>query len=152
MFQGMLIIKQIVTFLHPPTFWVQGVFIQRKSPWPTLTGAGTLYAKVLLLEAPRKLSWLSTSSWLLTGIFGIFSTTPFSPPWVVVSSFKYPLTELLRHHGPLPLRGVWLWAREHSWNKSPLAVCSKTAFHEWFGVLLLLSQNVGESLRCGFSG
>jgi hypothetical protein len=29
-------------------------------------------------------------------------------------------------HIPLPLRGVWLWARECSWNKSPLAVCSKT--------------------------
>ncbi|EDL10415.1 mCG1044775, partial [Mus musculus] len=30
--QGMLIIKQIVTFLHPPTSWVQGVFIQRNAP------------------------------------------------------------------------------------------------------------------------
>jgi hypothetical protein len=30
--QGMLIIKQIVTFLHPPASWVQRVFIQRKSP------------------------------------------------------------------------------------------------------------------------
>jgi hypothetical protein len=30
--QGMLIIKQIATFLHRPTSWVQGVFIQRKSP------------------------------------------------------------------------------------------------------------------------
>jgi hypothetical protein len=47
--QGMLIIKQIATFLHPPASWVQGVFIQRKSPWPTLTIAGTHYAKVLLL-------------------------------------------------------------------------------------------------------
>ena len=32
MLQGMLIIKQIVTFLHPPASWVQRVFIQRKSP------------------------------------------------------------------------------------------------------------------------
>jgi hypothetical protein len=28
--------------------------------------------------------------------------------------------------------------------KSPLAVCSKTVSREWFGVLPLLSQNVGE--------
>jgi hypothetical protein len=30
--QGMVIIKQIATFLHPPASWVQRVFIQRKSP------------------------------------------------------------------------------------------------------------------------
>jgi hypothetical protein len=47
----MLIIKQIATFLHRPTSWVQGVFIQRKSPWPTLTIAGTCNANVLLLGA-----------------------------------------------------------------------------------------------------
>jgi hypothetical protein len=29
--QGMLIIKQIATFLHPPASWVQRVFLQRKS-------------------------------------------------------------------------------------------------------------------------
>jgi hypothetical protein len=50
MLQDMLIIKQIVTFLHLPASWVQGVFVQKKV---TLTVAGTHYANVLLLEAHR---------------------------------------------------------------------------------------------------
>jgi hypothetical protein len=48
MLQGMLIIKQILTFLHPPASWVQGVFVQKRV---TLTIHGTCYANVLLLEA-----------------------------------------------------------------------------------------------------
>jgi hypothetical protein len=50
MFQGMLIIKQIATFLHPPASWIQGVFVQKKI---TLTSHGTHYANVLLLEVHR---------------------------------------------------------------------------------------------------
>jgi hypothetical protein len=50
MLQGMLIIKQILTFLHPPASWVQGVFVQKKV---TLTVYGTRYANVLLLEDHR---------------------------------------------------------------------------------------------------
>ena len=60
-----------------------------------------------------------------------------------------PLPSYSGRHSPLPLRGVWLWAPECSWNKSPLAVCIKTVSHEWFGVSPLLSQNVGESSCCG---
>ena len=80
----------------------------------TLTFAGTLYANVLLLEAHRKLSWLSTS---LNWYFWYFPTTPSPSPWVVVSSFKYPLPSYSGCHSPLPLCGVWLWAPERSWNK-----------------------------------
>jgi hypothetical protein len=147
MLQGMLIIKQIVTFLHPPASWVRGVFIQRKSPWPTLTAPGTCCANVLLLETHR--NCLDSHSLVtLNWDFWYFPTTPSPPPWVVVSSFKYLLTQLLGAHGPLPLRGVWLWAPECSWNKSPLAVCINTVSHEWFGVSPLLIQNVGESSCC----
>jgi hypothetical protein len=46
-----------VTFLHPLASWVQGVFIQRKSPGPTLTIAGTRYANVLLLGALSLVFW-----------------------------------------------------------------------------------------------
>jgi hypothetical protein len=58
-------------------------------------------------------------------------------------------TQLLGAPWSSTLRGVWLWAWEHSWNKSSLAVCSKTVSREWFGVSPLLSQIVGESSRCG---
>jgi hypothetical protein len=50
MFQGMLIIKEIATFLHSPATWVHGVFVQKKV---TLTIAGTCYVNVLLLEVHR---------------------------------------------------------------------------------------------------
>jgi hypothetical protein len=115
----------------------------------TLTMAGTRYAKVLLLEAPRKLSWLSTSSWLLTSIFGIFQQRPPHLLDLWFLPLNTPLPSYLGRHSPLLLHGVWLGARERSWNKSPLAVCSKTISHEWFGVSPLLSQNVGESSHCG---
>jgi hypothetical protein len=78
----MLIIKQIATFLHPPASWVQWVFVQRKSPWPTLTFHGTHYANVLLLEAHRNcLEFLVTCDFLLTlnWYFCYFPTTS-SPP------------------------------------------------------------------------
>jgi hypothetical protein len=74
---------------------------------------------------------------------------PSTSPWVVVSSLNTPLPIYSGCHGPLPLCGIWLWAWERSWNKSPLAVCSKTISHEWFWVSPLLSQNMGESSRCG---
>jgi hypothetical protein len=50
MLQGMLIVKQIATSLHPPASWVQGVFVQKEV---TLTILRTRYANVLLLEAHR---------------------------------------------------------------------------------------------------
>ena len=148
MLQVMLTTKQIATFLHPPDSWVWGVLVQRKSPWPILTVAGTHYANVLLLDTLRNcldFHFLVTLNWY----FWYFPTTPSPPPWVVVSSFKYPLTQLLGAHGPLTLCGVRLWAPECSRHKSPLAVCIKTVSHEWFGVSPLLNQNVGESSHCG---
>jgi hypothetical protein len=147
MLQGMLIIKQIATFLHTPASWVRGVFIQRTSPWPTLTAPGTCYENVLLLETHRNCID-SYSLVTLNWYFGIFPT-PSPPLWVVVSSFKYLLSPLLGAHIPLPLHGVQLWVPEHAWNKSPLAVCIKTVSREWFGVPPLLSQNVGEFSCCG---
>jgi hypothetical protein len=76
---------------------------------------------------------------------------PFTPPWVVGFFFLliHPLPATQHTTvGPLSLSGVWLWAWECSWNKSPLGVCSKTISHEWFGVSPILSQNVGESSQC----
>lgn len=64
-------------------------------------------------------------------------------------SFKYPLSQLLYLPRSLPMAGVWLWARQHSWNKSLLAICIKTLPREWIGVSPLLSQNVRESSHCG---
>jgi hypothetical protein len=81
MLQVMLIIKQIVKFLHPHASWVRGIFIQRKSCWPTLTTPGTCYANVLLLET----HWNCLDSHFLTTLnwyFWYFSNntlhTPFS--------------------------------------------------------------------------
>jgi hypothetical protein len=93
--------------------------------------------------------WLCTSSWLLTGTLGIFQQRPPHPLELWFLPLNTPLPSYSGRHSPLCLHGVWLWAREHSWNKSSLAVCSKTVSCEWFGVSPLLSQNVGESSRCG---
>ena len=109
----------------------------------------TRYAQVLLLEAPRKLSWLSTSLWILTGIFGIFQQGPPHLPELWFLPLYTPLPSYLGCYGPLLLCGVWLWTRERSWNKSPLAFCSNSVSCEWFGVSPLLSQNMGESSHCG---
>jgi hypothetical protein len=88
--------------------------------------------------------------WLLTGIFGIFQQRPPHLLELWFLPLNTPLPSYLGTTvGPLPLHGVWLWPRERSWIKSPPAVCSKTVSHEWFGVSPLLSQNVGESSRCG---
>jgi hypothetical protein len=154
----MLIIKQIVTFLHPPTSWVQGVFIQRKSPWPLPEPAMQMcYCQGLLKTVLRVNNYqvflvtLVTLHFLviLNWYFWYFPTTPFPPPWVVVSSFKYPLIQLLGCQGPLPLRGVWPWARERSWIKILLQFAARPFLVDDFGVSPLLSQNVGESSRCG---
>ena len=64
------------------------------------------------------LSWLCTSLWLLTGIFGIFFQQ--RPPHFLELCFlplNTPLSSYSGRHGPLPLRGVWPWAREPSWIK-----------------------------------
>ena len=91
------------------------------------------------------LHFLVTLNWY----FWYFPTTPFPPPWVVVPSFKYPLTQLLG--APQSSTPAWCMTvgPRALLNKNPLAVCSKTVSCEWFGVSPLLSQNVGESSRCG---
>ena len=89
--------------------------------------------------------FLVTLNWY----FWYFPTTPFPPPWVVVSSFKYPLIQLLG--APQSSTSAWCMTMgpRALLNKNPLAVCSKTVSCEWFGVSPLLNQNVGESSRCG---
>jgi hypothetical protein len=89
--RGVLIIKQIVAFLHPPASWVT-----RYSLWHL---------------------WLCTSLWFLTGIFGIFQQCPpyFLELWFL--PLNTPLPSYSRCHGLLPLCGVWPWAQERSWIK-----------------------------------
>jgi hypothetical protein len=87
------------------------------------------------------LHFLGTLNWYLW----YFPTMPSPLPWVVVSSFKYPLTQLLG----VPRSSTPAWCMTVGpralLNKNPLAVCSKTFSCGWFEVLPLLSQNVGES-------
>jgi hypothetical protein len=126
----MIIIKQIGTFLHTSASWVLWVFLQKGPRWPFMEPAMQmcLIENVLRNNCPiiRYFSlWICTTSWLL---IGIFQQCPPHP----LELWFLPLNTLLPsysgHHGPLPLCGVWLWARELSWNKSPLAVCRKKKF------------------------
>ena len=70
------------------------------------------------------LHFLVTLNWY----FWYFPTTPSPPPWVVVSSFKYPLTQLLG--APRSSTPAWCMTvgPRALLNKNPLAICSKTRF------------------------
>ena len=126
--QGMLIIKQIATFLHPPTY---KLCFQRKSPWPTPTTPGTHYANVLML---LRLIHSCLDFPLLTGIFGIFQQRPPHPLDLWFLPLNTPLPSYSAYRSPLALHGLWLWAWELSWNKSPLAICIKTVSPVIWGV------------------
>jgi hypothetical protein len=139
----MLIIKQIATFLYPPTSWVQRVLIQSKPPWPLPEPAMQMCFCQGLLETVLRnnphnyqvflvtlvtLHFLVTLNWY----FWYFPTTPFPPPWVVVSSFKYPLIQVLgvpRSSTPACCMTVGPRALL---NKNLLAICSKTISCGWF--------------------
>jgi hypothetical protein len=93
--------------------------------------------------------WLCTSLWLLSGIFGIFQQRPSHLLELWFFPLNTPLLSYSGRHSPLPLRGVWPWARERSWIKILLQFAARPFLVGDFGVSPLLSQNVGESSRCG---
>jgi hypothetical protein len=165
MLQGMLITKQIVTFLHPPASlpgFKEYSFKESHpdSPWQLLEPAMQICYCYGLLETVLRGTitryslwhwWLCTSLWLLTGIFGIFFFQQHPPHFLELwfLPLNTPLSSYSGCHGPLPLRGEWPWARERSWIKILLQFAARPFLVGDFGVSPLLSQNVGESSRCG---
>jgi hypothetical protein len=96
------VLSEKVTLTHPDHCWN-----------PLCKGA--------LARDSLLLSWLSTSLGLLTGIFGVSQQCPPHTLWVVVSSFKYPLTQLFG--APRSSTPAWCMTvgPRVLLNKSPLA-------------------------------
>ena len=136
----------------PTCFLGSGSFVHKGPPWRFMeyTMQMCLIETVLRNNLTIiKYFFLVTSSWLLTGIVGIFQQRPPHP----LELWFLPLnTPSPSYSGPMVLYPCMVYdcgSQSALGIKSPLAVCIKTVSREWFGVSSLLSQNVGESSLCG---